>query len=86
MVEYVYIGAGMNVSLPPVFRKWIALVEVASNDRKTDLVHVPGNLTAVRYRDEILQPHLMHVIDRQRVVIPTGQRYATHRACNNGLP
>jgi hypothetical protein len=24
------------------------------------------NLTAVRYRDEILQPHLMHVIDRQR--------------------
>jgi hypothetical protein len=21
-----------------------------SNDRKTDLVHVPGNLTAVRYR------------------------------------
>jgi hypothetical protein len=26
MVEYVYIGAGMNVSLPHVFRKWIALV------------------------------------------------------------
>jgi hypothetical protein len=25
-----------------------------SNDRKIDLVHVPGNLTAVRYRDEIL--------------------------------
>jgi hypothetical protein len=24
------------------------------------------NLTAMRYRDEILQPHLMHVIDRQR--------------------
>ena len=33
---------------------------------KTDLVHVPDNLTAVRYRDEILQPHLMHVTDRQR--------------------
>jgi hypothetical protein len=29
-------------------------------------VHVPGNSTAVRYTDEILQPHLMHVIDRQR--------------------
>ena len=41
---------------------WTAI----SNDRKTDLVHVPGNLTAVRYRDEIIQPHLMHVIDRQR--------------------
>jgi hypothetical protein len=32
---------------------WTAI----SNDRKTDLVHVPGNLTAVRYTDEILQPH-----------------------------
>ena len=40
---------------------WAAI----SNDHKTDLVHVPGNLTAVRYRDEILQPHLMHVFDRQ---------------------
>jgi transposase len=41
---------------------WVAI----SNDCKTELVHVPGNLTAQRYRDEILQPHLMHVIDRQR--------------------
>ena len=30
MAEYVYIGTGMNVSLPPVFRKWIASVEVVS--------------------------------------------------------
>jgi hypothetical protein len=47
MAEYMYIGAGMNVSLLPVFRKRIASVEVViwaaiSNDRKTDLVHVPG--------------------------------------------
>jgi hypothetical protein len=73
MAEYVYIGAGMNVSLPPCVQEvdsfgggsvmmWAAI----SNDRKTDLVHVPGNLTAVRYRDEIIQPHLMQVIDRQR--------------------
>ena len=41
---------------------WAAI----SNDRKTDLVHVPGYLTIVRYRDEILQPHLMQVINRQR--------------------
>ena len=40
--------------------------ETISKDRKTDLLHVPGNLTAVRYRDEIIQPHLMYVIDRQR--------------------
>jgi hypothetical protein len=30
MAEYVYIGGGMNISLPPVFRKWIASVEVVS--------------------------------------------------------
>jgi transposase len=41
---------------------WAAIL----NDRKTELVHVPGNVTTVRYRDEILQYHLMHVIDRQR--------------------
>ena len=29
------------------------------------MVHVPGNVTVVWYRDEILQLHLMHVIDRQ---------------------
>ena len=39
---------------------------MGANDRKTDIVHVPGNVTAVRYRDEILQSHLMDVIDRQR--------------------
>ena len=40
--------------------------EVTSNDNKTELAHVQGNLTAVKYRDEILQPHVMHVIDWQR--------------------
>ena len=39
---------------------------MGANDRKTDIVHVPGNVTAVMYREEILQSHLMHVIDRQR--------------------
>jgi hypothetical protein len=29
IAEYGYTGAGMNVSLPPVYRKWIATVEVA---------------------------------------------------------
>ena len=36
------------------------------NDRTIDLVHVPCNLTPVRYRDEILQLHLIHVIDQHR--------------------
>ena len=39
---------------------------MGANDRKTDIVHVPGNVTAVWYRDEIPQLHLMLVIDRQR--------------------
>jgi hypothetical protein len=30
MAEYEYTGSGMNVSLPPVFRKWIAMVDVVS--------------------------------------------------------
>jgi hypothetical protein len=67
MVAYVYIDAGMNVSLPPSFGGGSVMMwSTISNDRKIDLVHVPGNLTAVRYRDEILQPHLMHVIVHQR--------------------
>ena len=41
---------------------WAAI----SNDRKPDLVHVPGILTAVRYIGEIIQPDHMHVIDRHR--------------------
>ena len=44
----------------------IMMWAAVSNDGKTDLVHVPGNLTAVRYNDEILEPYLMHIIDRQR--------------------
>ena len=44
----------------------VMMWEVISNDSKTELMHVLGNLTAVRHRNEILQPHLMHVIYRQR--------------------
>jgi hypothetical protein len=36
--------------------------------RRTPLVLVPGNLTAQRYRDNILQPHLLPVINKQRKV------------------
>ena len=28
-------------------------------------MHVPGKLTAVGYREKIIQPHLINVIDRQ---------------------
>jgi hypothetical protein len=43
----------------------VMMWEAISNASKTELVHVPDNLTAVRYREEILQPHLMHVFGRQ---------------------
>jgi hypothetical protein len=39
---------------------WAAI----SNDRKTDLVHVPGNWTAVRYRDEILSAPTRHSLNQ----------------------
>ena len=51
-----------------------------SNDSKAELVHVLGNLTAVRYRDEIIQPHTMHVIDRQRELFQQDNA-RSHTAC-----
>ena len=34
---------------------WVAI----SYARKPQLVHIPGNLTAARYRDELLTPHML---------------------------
>ena len=50
-----------------VYVKWTDLAGEAYAAR-TDLVHVQGNLTAVRYRDTILQPHLLPAIDVQREI------------------
>jgi hypothetical protein len=36
--------------------------------RKTQLVPIRGNLNAARYRDEILQPHLLLAIDVRREI------------------
>jgi hypothetical protein len=69
----------MNVSLSHVFRNvqevdnvsggnvmmWAAI----SNDCKTDLVLVTGEITDVRYRDEMIQPHLMHVIEYSAITL-----------------
>jgi hypothetical protein len=62
----VYICPGMNVYLPVVFRKWIASVEVMSS------CGWPSQMTKNRHSacsgklNGCIQPHLMHVIDRQR--------------------
>jgi transposase len=39
---------------------WAAI----SHTEKTTLVHIPGNLTAQRYCDEILQPHVLPLIQQ----------------------
>ena len=36
---------------------------------RSELVLVQGNLTAVRYRDEILRPHMLPIMDRQRELL-----------------
>ena len=43
---------------------WAAI----SYARNTQLVHIPGNLNAVRYRDEILRPHLLPAMNVRREV------------------
>jgi 16S rRNA G527 N7-methylase RsmG len=37
-----------------------------SNNRRTNLVRVQRNLTGQRYKDDILQQHILNVIDLQR--------------------
>ena len=36
--------------------------------RKTELVHIPGNLDASRYRDEVLTPHMLPKMNLRREV------------------
>ena len=37
--------------------------------RKTELVHILGNLSAARYRDEVLTPHMLPAMNLCREVI-----------------
>ena len=36
--------------------------------RKTQLVHIPGNLSAARYIDEVLTPHMLPAMNLRREV------------------
>ena len=36
--------------------------------RKTQLVHISGNLSAARYRDEVLTPHMLPAMNLRRDV------------------
>lgn len=42
------------------------------NNHKANLVRVQGNLTGQRYRDDIVQQHILNVIDRQREIFQRG--------------
>lgn len=70
-----YNDASMNVLLRRVSRKKdnfgkviIRMLMVILYNRKSELVHVPGNLTVQIYQEEIIQPYLMYVIGRQREI------------------
>lgn len=67
MVKYWYTGTRVNIFLPQALVDGIGIVlAMISNERKTELVQVPGIKTVLQYRDEFLQPHLIQVIDRYR--------------------
>jgi hypothetical protein len=46
--------------------------------RKTQLVHIHGNLSAARYRDEVLTPHMLPAMNLRMDVFPARQRSAAH--------
>ena len=58
---------------------------VISYARKTQLVPIQGNVCAARYRDEIIQPHLLPDIDIRGEIFQQDcqTRYCTF---NYGLP
>jgi len=73
MNEPAYISVEISASPPTCIQEvekfgsgsvmmWAAI----SYNNRTNLVCVLGNLTSKRYRDNILQPHMLNLIDRQR--------------------
>ena len=40
-----------------------------SYDRKTQLMHITGNLSAARYRDEVLTPHSLPAMNLRRGIL-----------------
>ena len=62
-----------------------------SMNGRTQLVHVQGNLNAVRYRDEILNRHVVPTIDARREIFqhdnarPHTARITTDFLANNNI-
>ena len=70
MVRFTFIIEGMNVTKRPVLWSWIDLeVEgpswsgAACHHHRTELVVIVGNYNAVRYREDILLPHVVPFLE-----------------------
>jgi hypothetical protein len=46
----------------------VMMRDAISYARKSQLVHIPGNLNAARYRDEVLTPHILPAMNLRRDV------------------
>ena len=44
------------------------MLDAISSARKIQLVHIPGNLNATRYIDEVLTPHMLPAMNLRMVV------------------
>ena len=57
-----------------------------SYDRKTQLVHIPDNLSAARYRDEVLTPHMLPAMNlRMEVLRPHTARATVDFLANQNV-
>ena len=57
-------GSQRNASL----RSTISVENAISYARKTQLMNIPGNLSAAPYRDEVLTPHMLPAMNLRRDV------------------
>ena len=55
---------------------------------KTQLVHIPGNLIAARYRDEVLTPHMLPAMNLRREVFQHNNAWphTAHSTERNSAP
>jgi hypothetical protein len=63
--ETAYICVEISVSVDRFGSGILMMSAAISYNRRTNLVHVQGNLATQRYRENMLQLQLLNVIDRQ---------------------
>jgi hypothetical protein len=65
MDEHAYTGVTMSDSSLHAYRIWRWTRHDYSYNHRTNLMRVQVNLTAQRFRNDILKTHMLNVIDRQ---------------------